>query len=65
MANEIQKAPSLEVATQKGGLGNLLRAIGEDSPEILTGVLGAAATAAYGPVGGVAATIGVRSYMAR
>jgi hypothetical protein len=60
MAKEIQKAPSLELAVGKGGLGNLMRAIGEDSPEILTGVLGAAATAAYGPVAGLAATVGVK-----
>jgi len=60
MSKEIQKASSLEVAAETGGLGNLMRAIGEDSPEILTGVLGAAATAAYGPVAGVAATVGVK-----
>jgi hypothetical protein len=60
MANELQKSPGLEVATQKGGLGNLLRAIGEDSPEILTGVLGEVVTGVYGPVAGVAATVGVK-----
>jgi len=60
MTKQIQKVPSLELASEKGGLGNLIRAIGEDSPEILTAVLGAAATATYGPVAGVAATFGVK-----
>ena len=60
MAKEIQKVPSLELAAEKGGLGNLIRAIGEDSPEILTAVLGAAVTAIHGPVAGVAATFGVK-----
>lgn len=60
MTKEIQKAPNLEIAAEKGGLGNLMRAIGEDSPEILTGVAGLAATAAYGPVEGVAALLGVK-----
>jgi hypothetical protein len=40
MAKEIQKIPSLEVTAGKGGLGNLIRVIGEDSPEILTAVSG-------------------------
>ena len=60
MSKEIQKRSSLEVAAQKGGLANLMRAIGEDSPEILTGVLGETVTALYGPVAGVAATVGVK-----
>ena len=56
----LQKRPSLEIAAEKGGLGNLMRAIGEDSPEILTGIAGLAATAAYGPVEGVAAIVGAK-----
>jgi hypothetical protein len=60
MTKQIQKIPSLELAAEKGGLGNLMRAIGEDSPEILTAVLGVTATAAYGPVAGIAATFGVK-----
>lgn len=60
MPKEIQSKPSLELAAMKGGLGNLIRAIGEDSPEILTGVLANAVTSIYGPVTGVAATVGVK-----
>lgn len=60
MTSQIQKTPSLELAAEKGGLGNLIRAIGEDSPEILTTVLGAAVTATYGPVAGMAAIFGVK-----
>ncbi len=60
MTKEIQKSAGLEIAVEKGGLGNLMRAIGEDSPEILTAVLGVAVTAAYGPVEGVAATVGAK-----
>jgi hypothetical protein len=60
MKKQIQKSPSLELAIEKGGLGNLIRAIGEDSPEILTAALGTAVTATYGPVAGVAATFGVK-----
>lgn len=61
MTKQIQKAPSLELAAEKGGLGNLIRAIGEDSPEILTTVLGAAVAATYGPVAGMAAIFGVKA----
>jgi len=60
MAKELQKTPSLELAAEKGGIGNLLRAIGEDSPEILTTVLSAAVTAQYGHAAGVAATVAVK-----
>jgi len=60
MTKQLQKTPSLELAAEKGGLGNLLRAIGEDSPEILTTVLSAAVTAQYGHAVGVAATIAVK-----
>lgn len=60
MNKEIEKVPSLELAAEKGGLGNLMRAIGEDSPEILTGVLGSVVTAKYGAVAGVSAMFGVK-----
>lgn len=60
MANQIQTTPSIEIAIQKGGLKNLVRAIAEDSPELLTSALGLAAAAAYGPVEGVAAVFGVK-----
>lgn len=60
MGKELAKRPSLEAAAEKGGLGNLLRAIGEDSPEILTAVLSTAITAQYGHAAGVAATVVVK-----
>jgi hypothetical protein len=60
VAKELARRPSLEVAAEKGGLGNLMRAIGEDSPEILTTVLSTAVTAQYGHAAGVAATVAVK-----
>lgn len=54
-----EKLTSLEKVAG-GGLNNLLRAIGEDSPEILTAVLGITVAGVYGPLAGTAATIGVK-----
>lgn len=52
--------PSLDQAADKGGLGNLVKGIGEESPEILTTLLGAVVASTYGAVAGLSAIFGVK-----
>lgn len=56
----VGKPTSLENVSNVGGLNNLLHAIGEDSPEILTAAMGVAVSGVYGPMAGMAATVGVK-----
>lgn len=57
---ENNKSGSLERVAEEGGFVNLVKAIGEDSPEILTKTLGVAVGSILGTIAGEAAMAGTR-----
>jgi hypothetical protein len=60
MTKDLQNVPGLERAVQTGRVGDLLKGIAEDSPEVLTGVLGQAVSTLYGAAAGAIAVSGIK-----